>query len=89
MRPSSTETPHNITGTLGRAINLSLTEAAVRSRCEAEDVGVSAIEALPEGGVRLVCMSVEGAAIVRRKFKANLMKGNVRRTSARPTRPLW
>jgi hypothetical protein len=89
MRPSSTETPHAVTGTLGRAVNLSLTEATVRARCEAEQVGVSAIEALPEGGVRLVCMSVDGAATVRRKFKTHLMKGNIRRAVARPTRPLW
>ena len=74
---------------MSRAVNLSLTEATVLARCEAEEIGVSAIEALPEGGVRLVCMSVDGADTVRRKMTANVMKGEARRAVHRPSRPLW
>ena len=74
---------------MSRAVNLSLTEATVLARCQAEEIGVSAIEALPAGGVRLVCMSVDGADLVRKKMKTNVMKGEVKRSVHRPSRPLW
>jgi len=48
---------------MSRAINLSMDEADVLARCQSESVGVSAIERLPQGGVRLVCMSGHGAAL--------------------------
>jgi hypothetical protein len=74
---------------MSRAISLSLAEADVLARCKRESVGVSANERLPSGGVRLVCMSVAGAALIRRKFKAHLIKGKVLRERRRPVRPLW
>jgi hypothetical protein len=74
---------------MSRAINLSMAEADVVARCRTESVGVSAIERLPQGGVRLVCMSVDGAALIRRKLKAHLIAGEVIRQRHRPTRPLW
>jgi hypothetical protein len=74
---------------MSRVINLSLGEADVMSRCSAERVGVSAIERLPQGGVRLVCMSMDGAALIRRRLKSHVIKGDVRRERFRPTRPLW
>ena len=74
---------------MSRAINLSLGEADVVARCLTESVGISAIERLPQGGVRLVCMSVYGAELIRRKLKAHLIKGDVPRERHRPTRPLW
>ena len=74
---------------MSRVINLSLGEADVISRCSAERVGVSAIERLPEGGVRLVCMSMDGAALIRRRLKSHVIQGDVRRERFRPTRPLW
>ena len=52
-------------------------------------VGISALEGLTSGGVRLVCMSVEGAEKARKKFSSKLLKGEVMRTRHRPTRPLW
>jgi hypothetical protein len=58
-------------------------------RCLSEKVGVSAIERLPQGGVRLVCMSSDGAALIRRKLKANLIKEEITRERHRPTTPLW
>ena len=72
-----------------RAIHLSMREADVVSRCLTERVGVSTIEQLPEGGVRLVCMSVKGAEHIRHKLKSHVMKGEVKRERHRPTRPLW
>ena len=72
-----------------RALHLAMAEADVVSRCSTERVGVSAIERLPEGGVRLVCMSVGGAEHMRRRLKSHIIKGEVRRERHRPTRPLW
>jgi len=74
---------------MSRVIHLSLDEGAVTTRCRTEKVGISAIEALPAGGVRLVCMSSDGAALIRRKLKAHLITEPVVRERIRPRRPLW
>jgi len=74
---------------MSRALNVSLTEAEVLAKCGTSHVGVSAIETLPEGGVRLVCMSSDGAERMRRKFRSHLIKGNVVRERYRPRRPMW
>ena len=66
-----------------------MNEADATARCLTEKVGISALEALPGGGVRLVCMSVEGADHLRRKLKSHLMKGEAVRARHRPSRPLW
>jgi hypothetical protein len=74
---------------MSRALNLDMDEGAVLSRCQSENVGVSAIERLPQGGVRLVCMSSDGAELIRRKLKSHLIKTEVTRERHRPTKPLW
>ena len=74
---------------MSRVVHLNLGEAAVTTRCHSEKVGISVIEPLPAGGVRLVCMSSVGAALIRRKLKANLIAGEVTRERHRPVRPLW
>lgn len=74
---------------MSRVVMLSLDEAEVVSKCEAAKIGVSTIERLPEGGVRLVCMSSDGAETIRRKLKAKVMKTEPRRERHRPRTPLW
>ena len=74
---------------MSRVLFLSLDEGAVISKCEAASVGISAIERLPKGGVRLVCMGAHGAEIMRAKLKSHLLKGNAERFRFRPSRPLW
>lgn len=74
---------------MSRVINLKLDEGVVVIRCLSEKVGISAIESLPQGGVRLVCMSSEGAELVRRKLKRYLINGDVTRERHRPIKPLW
>ena len=72
-----------------RSLFVNLDEADVIARCQKEKVGVSALERIPSGGVRLVCMSVDGATLMRRKFKSQLIAGEPVRARHRPTRPLW
>jgi hypothetical protein len=72
-----------------RVVHLSLDEGVVVIRCLSEKVGVSAIESLPGGGVRLVCMSSHGAALIRRKLKAYVIDGEPQRERFRPVKPLW
>lgn len=72
---------------MSRAVYLAMTEGTVVARCLAEKVGISAIEALPAGGTRLVCMSVDGAARIRTKLKKNLMTGDVARERHGPGWP--
>ena len=74
---------------MSRALFVTLGETEVVNRCAAEKVGISAIEKLPAGGVRLVCMSSDGAATMTRKFKTHLIKGVVDRQRHRPIRPMW
>lgn len=70
-------------------MNLKMTVSEATARCESEKVGISAIEALPNGGVRLVCMSSDGADTIRAKCKSKLMSGEVTRERHRPEHPLW
>jgi hypothetical protein len=74
---------------MSRAMQLAMTESEARAHCLAAKVGVSVIEALPEGGVRLVCSSVDGADRMRRKFKPKLIGEERAREKHRPTGPLW
>lgn len=74
---------------MSRAILLSMGEAEVRARCLDAKVGVSAIERLLDGGVRLVCMSSKGAELIRKKLKSHLIKGVATRERHRPNTPLW
>ena len=69
---------------MSRALFLSLTEAQVIARCQAESVGISALETLPGGGVRLVCMSNEGAGTMTRALKSSLISDTQKRAPFRP-----
>ena len=74
---------------MSRELYLRLDEDQVIARCEAEKVGISTIEPLPAGGVRLVCMSSHGAAAMTRKLKSHLIIEVVSRSLHRPRQPLW
>lgn len=65
-------------------MQLDLSENEVTRQCLAAKVEISAIEALPAGGVRLVCNSVDGAELMRRKFKTKLLKVDRPREQYRP-----
>jgi len=72
-----------------RVVNLSLDQGVVVIRCLSEKVEISAIETLPGGGVRLVCSSGEGAALIRRKLKRYVMEGDIKREPYRPATGTW
>ena len=72
---------------MNRVVHLSLDEGVVVIRCLSEKVGISAIEGLPGGGVRLVCTSSHGAETIRRKLKAYVIDGEVTRERHRPAKP--
>jgi hypothetical protein len=74
---------------MSRVVHLNLDEGVVVIRCLSEKVGISAIESLPQGGVRLVCMSGHGAELIRRKLKSYVIAGEVTRERHRPVKPLW
>jgi hypothetical protein len=74
---------------MSRAINLNLSEADAREQCSTRSIGISAIEALPDGGVRLVCMSSEGAALLRRRLKSQIISDTARRTANSTRRLPW
>lgn len=69
---------------MSRALFLNLTEAEVIATCDSQKVGISALEKLPAGGVRLVCMSTEGAATLTRKLKSRLISDTAKRAPFRP-----
>jgi hypothetical protein len=72
-----------------RVVLLSMSEGDVIAKCRDAEIGVSAIERLTSGGVRLVCMSSDGAATIRTKLKSHIIKGEVVRERRRPIRPHW
>lgn len=74
---------------MSRALFVSLDEGQVVTRCLAEKVGISAIEGLPQGGVRFVCMSQDGADVMRKKLKSHLLPEDVTRQSYRPKSSIW
>ena len=74
---------------MSRALNLSLTTAQVDRHCRENGVAISALEPLPDGGARLVCMSSHGAAQIRLKLKAHILGDDARRHRFRPVNPLW
>jgi hypothetical protein len=74
---------------MSRVLLVDLDEGDVVAKCLAQKVGISAIERLPAGGVRLVCMSNDGAELMKRKLKARLIKTPVTRAAHRPANPLW
>ncbi|HEY6047840.1 MAG TPA: hypothetical protein VIV07_02215 [Sphingomicrobium sp.] len=69
---------------MSRVVHLSLDEGVVVIRCLSEKIGISAIESLPGGGVRLVCMSSQDAERIRKKFKKHVMSGDPQREPHRP-----
>lgn len=66
---------------MSRAINFALSGAELRERCAAADVRISVIEPLPGGGTRLVCSTVEGAEIMRRRHVKDMLEGSQKRGS--------
>ena len=74
---------------MSRELFVRLEESDVISRCQHEKVGISAIERLPGGGVRFVCMSSEGAGVMTRKLKQHLIEDTAIREKFRPRNPLW
>lgn len=73
-----------------RVLYLKIEEGKVIASCLKQKVGISAIERLPAGGVRLVCKSSEGAEVMRRMLKADLLDEDaVVRERHRPANPLW
>jgi hypothetical protein len=74
---------------MSRVLFLSLAEGEAVAQCLAHKVGISAIERLPGGGVRLVCTSSEGSTIMGRKLKRYIMDGETERQPHRPRTPHW
>lgn len=70
-------------------MQLAMSEREALAQCLAAKVGVSAIERLPAGGVRLVCKSVDGADLIRRKLKQKIIANERARAKHRPAQPLW
>ena len=68
---------------MSRAVFLDMSEKSVIAHCDAEKIGVSSIGKVA-GGIRLVCMSVDGAAQVRRQLKSRLLKGDAAREQHGP-----
>lgn len=74
---------------MSRTVNLAMAIDEVEAHCRAKKIDVSALEALPAGGVRLVCSSGAGAEKIRSTLKRKLIRGEVERAAFRPSNPLW
>ena len=75
---------------MSRTVYLALDEGTVAARCMKEKIGISAIERLPGGGVRLVCNGSEDARRIRLILKDKAMEPDgIAREPHRPKTPLW
>ena len=74
---------------MNRTLYLSIDEGEAIARCLKAKVGVSAIERLPSGGVRLVCKSSEGAETMRSALKSKVCREETAREPHRPRGPMW
>ena len=61
---------------MSRAIFLNMAERALVAHCETEKIAISSLTKLPTGGIRLVCLRVDGAAQIRLKLKNHIMKND-------------
>ncbi|MBL8650508.1 MAG: hypothetical protein JNL35_08920 [Sphingopyxis sp.] len=62
---------------MSRAMNVTLDEAGVTDMCRTAGVVISAIEPLPNGGTRLVCVSPADAELMLSKLRKHLIDGEV------------
>jgi len=74
---------------MSRAFNIALTKEELIKHCRDKNIAISALEALPDGGVRLVCSSGDGAAKIRARLSRHIIEGTVRREPFRPKRLMW
>jgi hypothetical protein len=74
---------------MSRAMQLAMSEQEALTLCASHKIGVSAIEGLPGGGVRLVCNSSTGAELLRQKAKSKVIRAEQVREKHRPASPLW
>lgn len=65
---------------MSRVLLLNQSEEAVTKACARFEVAISVIETLESGGVRLVCVTSDGAALMRRKLRSKLIDGPVIRS---------
>lgn len=71
---------------MSRAINLNLTEDQVRAAVRQHAAAITAIEPLFPLGTRVVLMSADDAAAMRRALKTHIIEGTVSRTPLRPAK---
>ncbi len=65
---------------MSRAINLDVPHADVVTMCEKHKITISAVEALPSGGTRVVLMNSYDTAVIAGAFKSRIIEGPVKRT---------
>ena len=73
---------------MNRAFNLNLSEKDVVKHCRDGHISISALELLPDGGVRLVCSNSDGAAKIGAKLRRHIISGEVRRSVFMRSPPL-
>jgi len=74
---------------MSRSMQLAMSEQDALALCTKQKVNVSTIEALPAGGVRLVCSSRSGADTIRQRAKSKVIGVELAREKYRPSTPLW
>jgi hypothetical protein len=66
---------------MSRAINLSVTQAEVAAMCTRHKIAISAIEALPSGGTRVVLNTADDTSVIAKAFRTSIITGPVARTA--------
>jgi hypothetical protein len=65
---------------MSRAMNLRASPEVVTATCATHKIGISSIEPLESGGTRVVVLSSDGAAELRRRMKKDILEGPITRS---------
>ncbi|HEU0042966.1 hypothetical protein [Sphingomonas sp.] len=65
---------------MSRAVNVNATPAEVSAMCNKHKATISAIEALPAGGTRVVLMNADDAAVITKAYAKKLLATDAART---------
>jgi hypothetical protein len=71
---------------MSRALNIKATPDHIQANCAKRSLQITAIEALPSGGTRVVMSNSEASLALAKVYGSKVITGAVTRTPLRPAR---
>lgn len=64
---------------MSRAMNLSVAQDEIKRICADMGISTTSLEPLLPNGSRVVCLTADGAAVLRKKMRDQVIEGSVKR----------